>query len=248
MIQVHNKNNYKGYGVCVHRPNILGNPYSHLPKSNSLYKTGSREEAINKCERYLKLHLGTNDEIDNEIVRLCEEYMDVGELHLICFCRPKRCHADVIAKIVKALVGKETIDKFDGNFRFLSNFYATNITYNGLRFTSTEAAYQASKCKFFEERELFTTLSPSQSKRLGKNVRIREDWNKIKLRVMYDLVNIKFKKEPLRGKLLDTNDLYLIEGNTWGDNFWGCVRNDKDIWRGRNMLGNILMKVRDEIK
>ena len=53
----------------------------------------------------------------------------------------------------------------------------------------------------------------------------------------------------LREKLLATGDAELIEGNTWRDMTWGAVWNkDKGRWVGKNNLGRILMKVRDELK
>ena len=61
---------------------------------------------------------------------------------------------------------------------------------------------------------------------------------------MKDIVRAKFSQnEELAKKLLATNDEYLIEGNTWGDRFWGTVNGE-----GRNQLGIILMQVRDELR
>ena len=73
---------------------------------------------------------------------------------------------------------------------------------------------------------------------------IRADWENVKLRVMYDIVKAKFlQNEKLQAKLLATRDRMLIEGNDWGDTFWGMVDGE-----GENNLGKILMRVREEIK
>lgn len=73
---------------------------------------------------------------------------------------------------------------------------------------------------------------------------IRPDWENVKLRVMYDIVKAKFlQNEKLQAKLLATRDRMLIEGNDWGDTFWGMVDGE-----GANNLGKILMRVREEIK
>jgi predicted NAD-dependent protein-ADP-ribosyltransferase YbiA (DUF1768 family) len=60
---------------------------------------------------------------------------------------------------------------------------------------------------------------------------------------MEGLVRQKFSKDPvLRQRLLDTGDQDLVEGNTWGDTFWGVCRG-----QGSNWLGRILMDVRAEL-
>ena len=79
------------------------------------------------------------------------------------------------------------------------------------------------------------------AKRLGKSVELRTDWSQIKLEVMADLLWQKFIINPkLRSMLLATGDRELVEGNTWGDTFWG-----KCGGVGTNHLGNLLMRLRD---
>ena len=66
---------------------------------------------------------------------------------------------------------------------------------------------------------------------------------------MEDYLTCKFAIPELREKLLATKDAELIEGNWWHDNFWGnCLCSKcKDI-QGKNMLGKLLMKEREQIK
>jgi hypothetical protein len=85
--------------------------------------------------------------------------------------------------------------------------------------------------------------TPGESKKLGRRCPVREDWEEIKLSVMEELVRSKFSNPKLSQKLLETNDKLLVEGNTWGDTFWGVCNG-----RGENHLGKILMKVRSELK
>ena len=60
---------------------------------------------------------------------------------------------------------------------------------------------------------------------------------------MYEIVKDKFSRNPeLRVKLLNTGDIELIEGNYWGDTFWGVCNG-----KGENHLGKILMRVRKEL-
>ena len=59
---------------------------------------------------------------------------------------------------------------------------------------------------------------------------------------MEDLLRQKFNQEPYKELLLRTKDYELIEGNTWNDRFWGVCNGT-----GRNMFGELLMKIRDEL-
>lgn len=135
------------------------------------------------------------------------------------------------------------IDSFRGEYFFLSNFYEAPVTYDGLTYQSNEAAFQAQKCTDPKERELFTTLNPSEAKRAGRSVQLRKDWEQIKVSVMADIVKAKFEQNSdLAQKLLATGDAYLEEGNDWGDRIWGTVNG-----QGANCLGNILMDTREQM-
>lgn len=135
---------------------------------------------------------------------------------------------------------KNAIISFEGPYRFLSNFH---IEPDG---TNVEAEFQQAKCVRADDFAKFTpTMSPGAAKRLGRTVELVGNWNHIKIGAMYRLVLAKFQEPSLRAQLLATGDAKLIEGNTWGDTFWG-----KDILTmlGKNHLGNILMRVREKLK
>ena len=137
----------------------------------------------------------------------------------------------------------EVIDQFRGEFHWLSNFYSCSVHYEGLTFGNTEAAFQAAKCLDMKERERFFGLSGGQAKRLGKRVELRPDWEDVKIDIMRQVLKSKFNQNPeLRKKLIATGDTELIEGNNWGDTFYGVCRGV-----GLNHLGKILMEVRKEI-
>ena len=72
----------------------------------------------------------------------------------------------------------QSISAFRGAYDFLSNFYPALITYNGLVFQNNEAAFQAAKCP--ERSAEFCFLNPSEAKRLGRRVKLRNDWDQIK--------------------------------------------------------------------
>jgi len=142
------------------------------------------------------------------------------------------------------------INKFADKYYFLSNFYVSPIKYKGKDYKTIEHAYQSYKTNDESEHE-WVRLSPTpeRAKYFGKKIRMRKDWDDVKYDIMLDLVRIKFQNKRLRKMLLETGNEELVEGNYWHDNIWGnctCQR-CKDI-EGKNWLGKILMKVRDEIK
>jgi ribA/ribD-fused uncharacterized protein len=139
----------------------------------------------------------------------------------------------------------EGIYGFTGKYSFLSNFWPSTVEYEGFQYWSVENAYQAAKC--VDEQSLYAMRclqTPRQAKRLGKTVPIRSDWDEVKVPIMENLLRQKFTIYPnLSLKLYQTGDIYIEETNTWGDTFWGVCNG-----RGRNVLGNLLMKVREDIK
>ena len=136
------------------------------------------------------------------------------------------------------------IKEFRGKHLFLSNFYGVAVSYNGLKFMSSEAAFQAQKCPSMAKS--FTRLGPNKAKALGRNVQLREDWEDVKDDIMYDVIKAKFtQNEYIKKQLLDTGDEELVEGNTWNDTYWGV---DIRTGKGKNKLGKLLMKLRTELR
>lgn len=137
------------------------------------------------------------------------------------------------------------IENFRGSYNFLSNFYNCKIIYKGITYNNTEAAYQAQKCP---ERALeFCNLTGSQAKKLGRLVEMNPDFEDKKLEIMEEIVTEKFCQNPdLMEKLLATDELYIEEGNWWGDTFWGVCTNKKMDHVGKNHLGKILMEIRSK--
>lgn len=141
----------------------------------------------------------------------------------------------------------KTIDNFREAHDFLSNFFPAKVVYDGVMYRSVEAAYQAAKTVDKAERKkIQNVLFAGQAKKLGQTVTLRHGWEGMKLEVMYDLLKQKFAVEPLKKMLLDTEDAVLLEGNTWGDRFFG-VEKEGGKWVGQNHLGKLLMRVRQEL-
>ena len=137
----------------------------------------------------------------------------------------------------------DRIDKFDGEYAFLSNFYECLVHFDGLLYQNSEAAFQAQKCVCASDRSRFMDLPPNKAKRLGRKVLLRPDWEDVKDDVMYRVVLSKFLQNPsLADALIKTGNAELIEGSYWGDTCWGVCEGV-----GQNKLGEILMRVRSEL-
>jgi predicted NAD-dependent protein-ADP-ribosyltransferase YbiA (DUF1768 family) len=94
--------------------------------------------------------------------------------------------------LIRLPPGTCRIAKFDGKYRFLSNFYPTEIFWLGRRWPTLEHAFQGTKTADPVERAAVqSAASPGLAKRLGRTVHIREDWEHIKLAVMLELLKVK---------------------------------------------------------
>ncbi len=138
----------------------------------------------------------------------------------------------------------ERIDRFRAEHAFLSNFHRHPFEWRAKTWTTAEAAYAAAKTRDEGERECIRAApSPAAAKRLGRRVDLRSDWEHVKDDVMRSILEAKFAVAELRDALLATGDAELLEGNTWGDVYWGVCGG-----RGRNQLGRTLMRIRDDIR
>jgi ribA/ribD-fused uncharacterized protein len=133
------------------------------------------------------------------------------------------------------------ITEFQGEYRFLSNFWPALVVLDGVEYPTVEHAYQAAKT-FPEWRFRFRRGTAGQAKRASRDVPLRLDWNEIRVDVMRGLLEQKFAAgTALASQLLQTSG-ELQEGNTWGDTFWGVCHS-----RGENTLGKLLMEIRENL-
>lgn len=136
------------------------------------------------------------------------------------------------------------IDQFTGRHRFLSNFWPCFVYLDGLRYVCVESAYQAAKTNCELTRGKFQCMSPSEAKRRGAKLPLPTDWDERKTEVMRNLLRQKFAPGSLLAQRLHlTGNAELIEGNTWGDTFWGRYNGV-----GENHLGRLLMEIRQELR
>ncbi len=146
------------------------------------------------------------------------------------------------------------IESFSGQYRFLSNFYPAQVTYEGITYPSTENAFQAAKMPDLSLRKQFVAVDPKTAKAMGRAWKCRSDWDSARNGVMLDLLRIKFSGSPFRGRLIATEGAELIEGNWWHDQYWGvcnCAINGTCARKGgvgENHLGKLLMQVRAELR
>jgi len=231
-------------GHYVGRPSCLGNPFSHLKDSVAEFHVATRDDAVEQYRGWIQKRLADDERIINAFNHLTSQLERDGELILSCWCKPAKCHGDVLKELLLSQFNETRIDRFFGKHRFLSNFYELpqKIEYDGVEYTNTECAYQASKYLRIETRQQFAALPAKEAYQLKKRLRIeRPNWEQDKFAVMLDLLRLKFAIPELRTMLIATGNKELIEGNTWGDTCWGVCNG-----RGDNNLGKLLMKVRSE--
>ena len=135
------------------------------------------------------------------------------------------------------------IDCFMHEFAFLSN-YARILPESPV---TVEHLYQAAKAACPEDAaRIMSAETPGDAKKMARKIKKVDNWNEIKLHIMFNLLLYKFSFEENRRKLLATGDEELCEGNIWHDNFWGnCTCEHCADKIGQNHLGKLLMKVRD---
>lgn len=144
---------------------------------------------------------------------------------------------------MKTSTRTEPVLAFRGRWEFLSNFHASPLEVGGITYPALENAYQAHKTTDLRIRRQFSMIGPSKAKRLGRAVQLRDDWEDIKISLMRQLIKLKFADDSyLAHKLVATGKRELIEGNTWGDRFWGQTHG-----KGLNWLGRLLMERREEL-
>lgn len=140
------------------------------------------------------------------------------------------------------------ITSFSGQHSFLSNFAAAPVMLDGEQYPTVEHAYQAAKTiNLLDRQRIQKCQTAGEAKRLGRALAMRADWDSVKLDVMRRLLEQKFAPGTMyAGRLKNTGSEILVEGNTWGDTFWGRVMKDGG-WQGRNNLGRLLMEIRSQL-
>ncbi|KAI1696654.1 AAA domain-containing protein [Ditylenchus destructor] len=153
---------------------------------------------------------------------------------------------------------------------FLSNFYTAEeglFELDGITFVSTEQLYQMEKARFANlenfVQEIMTSVNPVEIKKLGNKVKESagfkkagsKKWRELSIEVMRRALEAKFvQNKVLADRLVDTADYILIEANR-DDKFWAvglplqhASLKNPEKWKGKNMLGKLLMELREKLK
>ncbi len=159
-------------------------------------------------------------------------------------------------QIEKALEVRDEVRFFKkGKYFEFSNFYPVTVEFEGKIYPSTEHIFQAHKfvypgagvteLEFAESIRLLPTALLAFRAGKSRKVRINPKWEVYKVVLMKKIVRVKFSQVPLRALLLSTGKKSIVENSPY-DSFWGAkvVRGKP----GRNMLGQILEEVREEMR
>ena len=160
-------------------------------------------------------------------------------------------------------MNNEYISSFSGPWSGLSNFYVHPFRIDGINdwWNSAEHAYQAAKAMSpADYRAIRDAPTPAQAKQLGRRTELPPWWNDQRKKIMLRVLLAKYEIPELARLLYETKTAELVEGNTWGDWYWGAVpsgsqrRRIAEVmpvwgpegeWAGHNWLGRLLMMVRD---
>ena len=146
-------------------------------------------------------------------------------------------------------------------FGFLSNWYGSDFTVDGTRFSSCEQYIMYRKCMLFGDtataRRVMGTDSPEEQQKLARNASgfCETVWSGMRQMIAVRGLYAKFSQDPeLKRQLLETGNAYLVEcagkDRIWacGRHLWDDERRDTALWTGGNLLGFTLMEVRDRLR
>lgn len=123
------------------------------------------------------------------------------------------------------------------------------ITYDGIAYYSVESFYFAMKTTDKTKRKKIAqknlNVSSAAVKGISKSIQPRKNWEILKWEVLLYALRRKFQIKRFRAALLKTENLYIEESNWWGDTYYGVSH---ETQRGFNILGHMLMHVRNEIR
>lgn len=133
-------------------------------------------------------------------------------------------------------------------FGSFSNFLKKHpITVKGKEWPSSEHYYQAMKFEGTEHEEAVRLVkTPREAADMGRERSrpLRTDWDQVKDDVMREAIKAKFTQHTcLKSILLASGDAEIIE-HTVNDNYWA----DAGDGSGKNMLGKLLMELRDQLR
>lgn len=134
---------------------------------------------------------------------------------------------------------------FRNEFFFLSNFYPIQMIFDGEVYKSAEHAFQAAKCATdIDEKRIRAARTPAIAKSLGRRVELISNWESYKVKIMEKILRVKFA-DPIMKLLLHNIKGEIVENNKWHDIYWGVCDCSEHESTGKNILGELLMLIRD---
>jgi len=145
---------------------------------------------------------------------------------------------------------------------YLGNWFPAPYTMpEGHRVPTSEHHFMWRKAMFVGDEDraarILKSKTPAGAKKLGRQVQPWDEaqWAQVREQVMYEVCLAKFRAHPkLAAQLLETQDALLAEASPY-DKTWGIgvAATDRkatqpDQWPGANLLGKVLMRVREEMK
>jgi ribA/ribD-fused uncharacterized protein len=141
-----------------------------------------------------------------------------------------------------------------------SQWFKSKFTIDNVEYNTAEQYMMAMKADYFDDKEtlakIMKTRDPSEQKALGRQVAKfdAEAWNAVSRGFVYKANMQKFSDPALKQELMATGDKEIVEASPY-DKIWGIGMGyddpdlyDKTKWRGTNWLGEVLMKVRKDLK
>lgn len=143
-------------------------------------------------------------------------------------------------------------------FGFLSNWYLSDFTVGGIKYSSCEQYIMEQKCKILGDNaladQIMATDDVAAQQRIARNTANYSEtiWNGLRQVIALRGLYAKFSQnDTLKQQLLETGDAYLVEC-AWSDKTWACGigldssdKEDIEKWKGTNILGFALMEVRE---
>ena len=155
-------------------------------------------------------------------------------------------------------VTNEMVLFWDGIY---SNFYPCKFKVGGVNFVTSEQYFMYIKASHFGDKEIAHAIlnesNPLYCKQMGRSIANYNEasWDVVRYEIMRDACYAKFSQnEDLKHMLLSTGDKILVEASPY-DKIWGIGRYEDDpkslnqsTWKGKNLLGEVLMEVREKLR
>ena len=160
-------------------------------------------------------------------------------------CEPRRYFS------ASSAVFHKTREKHGGLSNMAAGF---PLKVAGISIRTSEALYQACRFPHIPEaqREIIAERSPMTAKMRSKPWRseTRPDWMDVRVRVMRWALRVKLTQnwDLFSTELLETGDRDIVEKKTKRADFWGAKVEEDGSFYGKNVLGRLLMELRDQVE